>query len=136
MDISKKALAYGEAVVAEEGLADKRPTLLLNEEQRLRFGLLSGKRFDVLLAQSVFTHLPQDMIEEAFAHLDGIMKAESRFFFTFYLADEHRRKSLKDFHQPWAFYQELAERHGYRVEDRAEQYLHPSGQRMVILSRA
>jgi len=136
IDLSEKALAFGRDLLAEEKLTEKQPKLLLNDEQHLRFTAFAGQTFDVILAQSVFSHLPEDYIDECFAHLKTIMTADSLFFFTFYHDDEHRRRSLKNFGQPWSFYEELAKRYGYRVENKADEYPHPNGQQMVILTQA
>jgi SAM-dependent methyltransferase len=63
-DISPRALEYAERLVAEEGLSDKRPVFILDRDMRLRFEELEGS-FDCILAQSVFTHLPEDLIASA-----------------------------------------------------------------------
>ncbi|MDH3659331.1 MAG: class I SAM-dependent methyltransferase [Alphaproteobacteria bacterium] len=136
IDISKKVLAYGQELLVEEKLAEKRPKLVLNQEKRLRFSEFADQTFDYLLAQSVFTHLPPEYIEECFQHIRQIMGIDSRFFFTFYGSDEHCRRALKDFSQPWPFYQELAERHGYLIENKSEHYPHPSQQSMAVLTLA
>ncbi len=136
MDISKKVLAFGEKLLAEENLALKRPALVLNEEKRLRFSMFEGQTFDYLLAQSVFTHLPSDLIEECFEHVRQVMGADSQFFFTHFLAEDHVRKSVKNFAQPWSFYEELAERYGFRLENRSDEYPHPSDQKMARLTLA
>lgn len=134
IDISKKALAYCEELLIEEKLTDKQPTLVLNQEMRLRFSMFTGQTFDYLFAQSVFTHLPTEYIDECFEHVKKIMTPDSLFFFTFFCDDEHNRRGLKDFSQPWSFYEELAERHGYLIENRTEDYPHPSQQNMAILT--
>lgn len=136
MDISQKVLAFGEKLLAQENLVEKRPTLVLNEEKRLRFSMFTDQTFDFLLAQSVFTHLPSEYIEECFQHVKQVMGADSQFFFTHFLGDDHVRKSVKNFAQPWSFYEELAERYGFRLESRAEQYPHPSDQKMARLTLA
>ena len=102
IDLSEKALTFGRDLLIKENLVDKRPTLLVNEEQHLRFTAFADQTFDVILAQSVFSHLPKDYIDECFAHLKTIMRADSTFFFTFYHDEDHRRRSLKNFGQPWS----------------------------------
>ena len=44
IDISPKAIEFGHTLVAEEGLAEKRPRLLLNEEKRLDFSNSTARR--------------------------------------------------------------------------------------------
>lgn len=135
LDISPAAIAYGEALAAREGLADKRPRLVVGGTDGLRFTEVAGDRFDVVLAQSVFTHLPPELIAEAFAHLDGILAPGGRFYFTYHHADRHTQTGLKDFRYPLAHFQSLATDHGLRLTDLSAAYAHPRGQRMVVVER-
>jgi len=135
LDISPAALEYGRQLVAREGLADKRPRLLLGEGKDLSFAELGGARFDLALAQSVFTHLPPELIADCFAHLDGILAPGGRFFFTYHHADAFVQTGLKDFRYPLGHFQELAARHGLRLTDLSAAYAHPRGQRMVVVER-
>lgn len=136
LDISPAAIAFGEALVAREGLADKRPRLLVGGTEGLRFTEVAGSRFDRVLAQSVFTHLPPELIAEAFAHLDGILAPDGRFYFTYHHADRYTQTGLKDFRYPLGHFQDLAARHGLRLTDLSAAYAHPRGQRMVVVERA
>jgi SAM-dependent methyltransferase len=131
MDISVEAIRSAEELVEREGLGDKAPRLLVNEERRLRFGQLRGERFDFLLAQSVFTHLMPEHIEECFEYVGEVMHPHSIFYFTFFEAEEYKRTGRKSFSYPYSFFAALAERTGFRLEDFAARYPHPRGQRMV-----
>jgi SAM-dependent methyltransferase len=135
MDISPKALEYARELVRKEGLAGKRPRLVLSKRKDLQFREFAGEKFDYMLAQSVFTHLMPEHIQECFAHIGGIMNDRSTFYFTYGHGDEYRQTGLKNFKYPFSFFEELAARHGFRVEDCSAQYPHPRGQRMVALTR-
>jgi SAM-dependent methyltransferase len=134
MDISAKAVAYGRRLVEQEGLSEKEPRLLVSTSKDLRFREFEGETFDYLLAQSVFTHLRPEHIEECFEHVGQIMKSTSAFFFTFTEAEEFDQTGLKDFCYPRTFFQSLAEECGFELRDRSSAYDHPRGQRMAVLS--
>lgn len=131
IDISAGALAYGRKLLIEENLTGREARLVLNEGKRLDFSEVTDDRFDYLLAQSVFTHLPEPNIEECFQHVRQVMNEHSLFFFTYMPATDHIRRGEKNFQHPWAFFEDLAERHGYKIEDIADSYAHPTQQRMV-----
>jgi SAM-dependent methyltransferase len=130
MDISPAAIESARALVAEEKLEQKRPKLLVNDV-RLDFRELD-ERFDVLLAQSVFTHLPAETIEECISSLGRVLAQGGRFFFTFNTAREPVRTRFNAYRYPARFLVDLAERHGYTVDVRSD-YAHPGGSVMAIL---
>ncbi len=134
-DISPKAIEYAKQLVESEDLSDKQPRLLLNRNKDLRFEEFDEEAFDYLLAQSVFTHLKPEHIEECFQHLGRIMHQASIFFFTFNEAAEFEQSDLKGFRYPLSFFRSLADRNGFELRDRSEDYEHPRGQRMASLSR-
>ncbi len=135
MDLSTKAIEYGRELVEREGLADKRPRLLVSPNKDLRFREFDGEAFDYILAQSVFTHLKPEHIEECFRHIVGIMAAGSIFAFTYNRASGHGQTGHKSFVYPWSFFTSLAQEVGVTLTDCADEYDHPGGQRMVTLSR-
>ena len=125
-------LAAGEEVVVQDGLTDKHPRLILNVAGDLRFGNVAEETFDFLLAQSVFTHLPQENIEECFAHVGSVMHDQSRFFFT--IREGRQRRTGFEFQYPAAFIVDMAKRYGLSANVRAD-YPHPSGQTMVVATK-
>ena len=135
LDISRKAVEYGKALVREEGLADKQPRLLISKNRDLTFKEFSGETFDYLLAQSVFTHLMPQHIEECFQNIGGIMGAQSTFFFTFHEGPAFLQLGLKDFSYPLSFFESLAEKYRFRLADYSAEYDHPRDQKMVGLSK-
>lgn len=135
MDISPKAIDYGKQLVQQEGLSEKQPRLLVSRNRDLRFEEFSGETFDYLLAQSVFTHLKPEHIEECFRHVGRIMKSDSVFFFTFKEKPEYRQSGLKGFHYPFSYFQTLADQFGFQVKNRSLDYKHPRGQHLAVLSK-
>ena len=136
IDISEKALAYANNLVEEERLSEKHPRLLLNREKKLLFTDFAGETFDYLLAQSVFTHLMPEHIEECFQNIQRIMHTGSLFFFTFRHARSYKRMELKAFGYPIEFFHDLSQHCGYLVEDCSKEYLHPRGQGMLMVKLA
>jgi SAM-dependent methyltransferase len=134
IDLSPEAIAFAENLVVEEDLAHKRPRLLVSLRPALDFADVAGQRFDVLLAQSVFTHLPAEAVAECFAHVGNVMADGAAFWFTFAERETVMRESWKAFRYPFSFFEDLAARHGFRVE-RMTDYAHPRGQKMVRLTR-
>ncbi len=135
VDISSGALTYAKRVVESEGLGPRQPRLILNRHKRLTFDFCPDERFDYLMAFSVFTHLDSEHIEEGFAHLGKVMHRRSVFYFSYNDAPEPQRLTLKDFRYPFAFFEALAARHGFAVQDVTKRFDDPSGQRLVRLVR-
>ena len=133
-DISPEAIASAEQLVEDEGLADRRPRLVVSSSPALDFADFAGERYDALLAQSVFTHLPDKNIAECFDHVGGVLADGGTFWFTFFDPEAEMRESWKAFRYRFAFFEELAERQGFRAELMTD-YSHPRSQKMVRLTR-
>jgi SAM-dependent methyltransferase len=130
-EVSSNALAEGSRLMQQEGLAGKHASLVLNAGMGLRFEEFKGT-FDVLLAQSVFTHLTGPRIEECLANVGRIMHASSRFYFTFLPSSAPSQFGTENFRYPLAFFAAAADRYGFELDAR-DDYAHPRGQRMVVL---
>ena len=133
IDISRDAIEYAKNLIKEEGLSSKNPILIVSESRNPDFAELEGNVFDFLLAQSVFTHLPLEHIEECFAHLRAIMHEKSVFYFTYHSGSKYCQKGSKGFRYPFYFFENLAEQFGFELRDESTRYSHPRGQRMVEL---
>lgn len=131
MDMSAEAIAAAHRLVDDEGLSDKRPRLIHNPSGDLKFAELGTEHFDIVLAQSVFTHLLEPHIDECFANIHKVLAPGGRFFFTYTKADSFTRRSVKDFSYPLDFFQDVAGRHGLRVTGMND-YDHPRQQIMAI----
>jgi SAM-dependent methyltransferase len=131
LEISSNALSEAGRLIQREGLANKRSGLVLNTGMGLRLEEFK-EPFDVLLAQSVFTHLTERRIEECLAHAGRIMHAGSRFYFTFFPSSAPSQFGTENFRYPVAFFAAAAERYGFELENRND-YPHPRGQQMGVL---
>lgn len=132
LDISQNILEAGRRFLAEQGLENKTPHLTLNRD--LKFEELTGCKFDYILAQSVFTHMPEEDIEECLRNLHKILKPSGVFFATF--NEGHKStadKARTTFHYPVSLFEGLGSRYGYHVRVN-DSYLHPRGQKMLAIS--
>lgn len=86
VDISPISIERGRAVLAGHGLADKRPELLVIPGGDL--SALGERRFDIIWAQSVFTHLPPEIIETVLAGLRVHLKPGGAVYASVTLASE------------------------------------------------
>lgn len=135
VDISSKAIEFANKLVAEEQLEAKRPVLSVNEKKNLKFDEFNGKTFDFLLAQSVFTHLMPEHLEECFANVGKVMNEKSMFYFTYFRSEEYKQINLKDFSYPLSYFQNLASRHGFSLTDHTSDYDHPKSQNMLSIRK-
>ena len=132
IDLSTEAIAFANAFVRENSLESKSPDLRVNKSQELDFETYDGRKFDFLLAHSVFTHLLPEHIEKCFSNLHRIMSEESRFYFTFFPAndDEISIRNYKNVYLPRLFFEKLAEKHSLLLLNHDKDYPHPRGQAM------
>jgi len=135
IDISSKAIEYSHQLVQQEGLSAKQPRLILSQSKDLKFNEFEGEVFDFVLAQSVFTHLMPQHIEECLANVGKIMNAKTLFFFTFNQGEAFTQTGVKDFRYPFSFFQSLADQYGFILEDRSHDYKHRRGQHMARLKK-
>jgi cyclopropane fatty-acyl-phospholipid synthase-like methyltransferase len=97
MDISAEVLAEGKRRLESKNLLDKRPELHWIESGSL--AVLGDKQFDMVLAQSVFTHMPPEDIHTLLRDIRPHMHAGSRFFATFARTDGNtHQKRFKDWY--------------------------------------
>jgi SAM-dependent methyltransferase len=133
IDISREAVSAARQLIEQEGLSDKRPDIRVNEDRNLKFRDLAGGTFDYILAQSVFTHLKPEHIEECFENIGSIMDKNSVFYFTYKKGRGYKQTGLKNFRYPFSFFEALAQQNGFEVRDCSKLYPHPREQRMVEL---
>lgn len=136
IDIAPACIEAGQQLVKDEGLADKSPRLVLNESRKMDFAQFQGETFDYLLAQSVFTHLPADLIDECFAHISRVMTSESAFYCTYFSAEHFEQTNNKGFAFPFEFLRETGQRHGFEVDELSHDYPHPRSQKMARARKA
>ncbi len=81
IDRNQRLLDAGLQQIKEADLEVRQPTLAHIED----FGLERlGKRFDYALAQSVFTHLPMNLITRCLVNMDRVLLPGGVFFATFF----------------------------------------------------
>lgn len=129
MDISRAILEAGKNLLIQTSLEYKKPVLRNNTD--LKFDDFPGEAFDYILAQSVFTHMPIEDIEECFQNIHKVMHKNTLFFATFHDGgDRCFVKHEKDFFYPFSILREIADRYGYQAE-LVKGYAHPRKQRMI-----
>jgi SAM-dependent methyltransferase len=131
-DISLRAIDYAHHLAMNEDLAAKKPRLLYRRPGDAFFADLDDAQFDFVLAHSVFTHLPAEVIEEFLAGAGRVMQPGAAFFFTFRDGTEYCRNGLKDFTHSRRLFADLAERYHFLFETH-DDYKHPRGQTMASL---
>ena len=125
MDISAEAIEAG--INRIEGLVEeKNPSFVVNDDLKFKDDGLK-ESYDYAIAQSVFTHLPSEEIDEC---LGNIGKAvDGRFYATFF---DGPKSSPKDFGYDPDTLVDMAEKHGHSAELIAEDdFHHPRGQRIM-----
>lgn len=130
IDISPACLDAARDLLEAEQLKDKNPKLVLNTSKDMKFTEFEGETFDFILAQSVFTHLPESIIRECLGNVGRCMHENSAFYFTYYQAKSETRLGLKDFAYPWSVLEALAVAGGLRATEVSDSYPHPRDQKM------
>ena len=138
-DISWVTVEKARTIInSRPGLARKKPVVLSGgEELTCLKNLLSYQRFDFILAQSVFTHLPEEEIEKLFKLLvkglrEGAEDSAGGLYFTFNTPDPDIERQWYVFEQPVSFYEGLCEQFNCKFKlFSPEEYPHPHGQRMA-----
>jgi len=115
IDISPAVLLAAEETVVRMGLTAKLPYLVLVDD--LTFDLLPDAHFDVVHANSVFSHSPIGVIEQALSHVGRVLKPDGHFDFTFNRTERRERNVLReDFYYRTETLVNLARRCGLDAE--------------------
>ena len=136
IDISPKCLEAAHKLVRSENLEGKNPSLILNTSKNMKFKELDTKLFDFILAQSVFTHLPAEIIVECIENIGKVMSEDSAFYFTFKESKTARKIGRKGFVYPWEFFENLSRQNGFDIQDLSHKYPHPRGQKMACIKKS
>ncbi|QGQ44727.1 class I SAM-dependent methyltransferase [Metabacillus sediminilitoris] len=81
LDLNSSLIKAGQSEIKKAGLMSKKPTLLVNDS--FHFNLFK-KKFDYAIAQSVFTHLPVNVIQRCLIHLEQVLNPGGKFYATFF----------------------------------------------------
>ena len=115
IDISPDAIRGAQDVVRIEGLADKTPHLLVVSD--LTFDFADDGSFDVVHANSVFSHSPLSVVEECFANIGRILTPTGFFDFTFNRTEGRERSTLgEDYYYRPETLIDAARRHGLHAQ--------------------
>lgn len=115
VDISTGVIQEGRRRISKWGIEAKKPILLLDDGS-LDSLLGLGRRFDVVWAQSVLTHMPPQDIEQLLCRIQGVMNEHSTFYANFARTDHQIRSSrMKDWYYPVEFMERAAAAAGMNV---------------------
>jgi SAM-dependent methyltransferase len=81
MEISEETIQVGLDRLNNQMIQTKKPTIYNNSN--LQLGEI-GTHVDFIIAHSVFSHTPEEVIRECFKNLHKIMNKDSNFYFTFF----------------------------------------------------
>lgn len=147
-DVNPSLLEAGRVELAAAGLGDRLPAenlLATGEFEAWRFGV----PFDMAIAQSVFTHLPANLIRRCLIELARVLPFGGRFFATFFECPEEEPAALSVTHEPGGIVSYLDhDPFHYRFRDflwladglpwrvtRIGDIRHPRAQRMLLFTR-
>ncbi|MDB6077245.1 MAG: putative methyltransferase, partial [Akkermansiaceae bacterium] len=117
-----------------QGLEDKRPELLHIPGGDL--SPLASRAFDVILAQSVFTHLPPDEIIAILQRLGPFLAPQGRFFASFSRTQEGIvRQQLHNWYYDLAFFETAAREASLNLQ-LLDGWVHPYGGFMPSFARS
>lgn len=133
VDISWRMIEAAERHLREAGLDGKQPWLALSRGNS--FDWFPGQEFDVVLAQSVLTHMPLTSMPGVFAGARRVLAPGGVFYATWFPADQAEVSGDRTlFRYPLATVSHVAQSAGLRVTALPpEAYPHPRGQRMLEL---
>lgn len=81
LDLNPSLIKAGHAEIQKANLLRKKSTLIVNEN--LQFELFK-KKFDYAIAQSVFTHLPVNVIQRCLINIEKVLNPGGKFYATFF----------------------------------------------------
>lgn len=120
------------------GVADRTPTFAITDCFDL--SAFGETKFDYMLAQSVFSHLPPEMIQACLGRVMPSLAKGGWFLATYFESSDgrvdpgqphpFRRLEMKRSSYPFAMFQEMAEQLGITVE-RIQPFYHPREQRLL-----
>ena len=128
MDISEEVIEAG-LEKNRSAVEENDPTFIVNDD--LQFDEVNNS-FEYAIAQSVFTHLPLEQVEECLENIDKVV--DGTFYATVFVQP---RNNPKDFVHNINTLIELAKDQGHSAELLSQEaYPHPNGQGMVAFKIA
>jgi SAM-dependent methyltransferase len=111
-ELSPDALEKGVGHLAKKGILPGSYDTVVISDCNLRE--LQGRSFDFIMANSVFTHTPENEISQMLVSMRPLIKKGRQFFFTFMAADESARANFKDYYYPVETMERLVTKAGYK----------------------
>jgi SAM-dependent methyltransferase len=125
MDISSEAIEAGVNRL-DKLVAKKDPTFVVNNDLKFEDNNLT-ESYDYAIAQSVFTHIPAEQIDECLSNIGNVV--DGMFYATFF---EETKSDPKNFGYSCDTLVHMAEQHGHATELVSKNdFPHPRGQRMM-----
>jgi len=120
-DPSSARLEHARQFFEAAGVADKGATLITNLDNEMNW--LDGRKFDYIFCNHVFTHMPQEDIEDLFSNVHHLMHDKTEFLFTYSeaLGRPAYREGVKDWLHTMAFYDSLAVANKMTAENLTEE---------------
>ena len=132
MDAVNDYIELGHIYLKEVVKTDKKYSLLADHN----FNFQSFKRkFKIAIAQSVFTHLSFEQIDQCFSQLVKVMDHGSKLFFTICVGQDQEwsvmyttdTPMVKSYHEDLKFYEDLSKKYSFTFSV-VEDHPHPSQQ--------
>lgn len=139
IDISEEAIKEGWKNLQNWGLAEKNATLLVNND--LRFSEFDKYEFDWVFANSVLTHLSQDLIAELLRNLGRILSEDGKACLSYHHSDEQEVNMTKFistsnlYKYPFEDLEELANEFGFEATMDAYQEHPADTMNMIVLTK-
>ena len=114
VEIAVNRVNKGRFIMRDAGIADDRYEIIITDNPELRE--LSERKFDVIWANSVLTHMPEDDIRLLLQAIKKNIAPGGSFFFTFSERETPQRIGIKDFFHPEPWMRALCEGYGFQFE--------------------
>lgn len=128
IDISQEAINQCKLLAIAEQFDIKNP-VFIHGDGTLKG--LEGRKFNIIWAHSVFTHIPPEVVEWVFDNLSRI--DFDAFYFTHKGATEITRSGLKQFAYPVKYFADLADDYNMIAESIKVEW--PAGQKTIKVTR-
>lgn len=133
LDISDEAIKEGKKILGKEILRQKDVELKVNDD--LKFDDID-REFSFVIAQSVFTHLPEKEIRECLGNIEKVLADNGSFYATFHDVNDRGKRRLEKYNFTYTFEKlsEIAEENNLSAELKSSEYDHPRDQKMIKFS--
>jgi SAM-dependent methyltransferase len=114
MEIAAMRIEKGLRLLSKEGISTSDFEAIVTRDCLLKE--LGTRKFDVVWAKSVFTHMPEGDIKTMLTSLKKHLNPGAVYYFTFTPAEKPMRAKIKDFYHPPEYMRQIVENCGYEFE--------------------